>query len=175
MNNNGNYNNNQSWGTVTRVDNLGARKDSGTGALIGAAVGAIAGNQIGRTMNDAKTTGTVAGAVGGGLLGNAIERNQNKNNTVLPRLRAPGQRQRTFVGRDGSADDPQRRPARAHRERPAVRELIPPPGVVRPLPDERPRPARAWPREGQDAARLPDGPLSVRIGDFDPNRPTWQE
>lgn len=83
VNNGYNNNANQTWGTVTRVDNLGSRKDSGTGALIGAAVGAIAGNQIGRTMNDAKTTGTVVGAVGGGLLGNAIERNQNKNNTVL--------------------------------------------------------------------------------------------
>jgi len=71
------------WGTVTRVDNLGAKKDTGLGAAIGAVGGAIAGNQIGRTMNDAKTTGTVVGAVGGGLIGNAIERNHNANNTML--------------------------------------------------------------------------------------------
>jgi outer membrane lipoprotein SlyB len=83
--NNGGYNQTAAagtWGTVTRVDNLGTKKDTGIGAAIGAGVGAIAGNQIGRSMNDAKTTGTVAGAVGGGLIGNAIERNQNKNNTI---------------------------------------------------------------------------------------------
>jgi outer membrane lipoprotein SlyB len=84
--NNGGYNQAASastWGTVTRVDNLGTRKDTGIGAAIGAGVGAIAGNQIGRQMNDAKTTGTVVGAIGGGLIGNAIERNQNSNNTML--------------------------------------------------------------------------------------------
>jgi outer membrane lipoprotein SlyB len=70
------------WGTVTRVDNLGTKNDTGLGAVIGAGVGAIAGNQIGRGMNDAKTTGTVVGAVGGGLVGHAIEHNQNKNNTM---------------------------------------------------------------------------------------------
>ena len=84
--NNGGYNqtaNASMWGTVTRVDNLGTKKDTGIGAAIGAGVGAIAGNQIGRNVNDAKTTGTVVGAIGGGLIGNAIERNQNANNTML--------------------------------------------------------------------------------------------
>jgi outer membrane lipoprotein SlyB len=89
--NNGGYNNggyNQAasastWGTVTRVENLGTKQDTGLGAAIGAGVGAIAGNQIGRQMNDAKTTGTVVGAIGGGLIGNAIERNQNAQNTML--------------------------------------------------------------------------------------------
>jgi outer membrane lipoprotein SlyB len=71
------------WGTVVRIDNLGAPKDTGLGAAIGAGVGAIAGNQIGRSMNDAKTTGTVVGAIGGGVVGNAIERNQNANNSML--------------------------------------------------------------------------------------------
>lgn len=75
--------NNVLFGTVTRVDNLGTRKETGAGAVIGGVVGAIAGNQIGRTVNDAKTTGTVVGAAGGAALGHAIERNQNKNNTVL--------------------------------------------------------------------------------------------
>jgi outer membrane lipoprotein SlyB len=89
-NNNGNYSqqaqstaNVSTWGTVVRIDNLGAPKDTGLGAAIGAGIGAIAGNQIGRSMNDAKTTGTVVGAVGGGVVGNAIERNQNANNATL--------------------------------------------------------------------------------------------
>lgn len=86
-NNNGGYAQPQAaastWGTVTRIDNLGAPKDTGIGAAIGAGIGAIAGNQIGRSMNDAKTTGTVVGAVGGGVIGNAIERNQNANNQML--------------------------------------------------------------------------------------------
>ena len=82
---NGGYNQTASastWGTVTRVDNLGTKQSTGLGAAIGAGVGAIAGNQIGRQMNDAKTTGTVVGAIGGGVIGNAIERNQNANNTM---------------------------------------------------------------------------------------------
>jgi len=96
--NNGSYSQPQAaastWGTVTRVDNLGGSKDTGMGALIGAGIGAIAGNQIGRSMNDAKTTGTVAGAIGGGVIGNAVERNQNANNTLL----------RVYVRLDGGED-----------------------------------------------------------------------
>jgi outer membrane lipoprotein SlyB len=100
-NNGGNYSqqaqasaNVSTWGTVVRIDNLGAPKDTGLGAAIGAGVGAIAGNQIGRSMNDAKTTGTVVGAIGGGVIGNAIERNQNSNNTML----------RVYVRMDGGEE-----------------------------------------------------------------------
>ena len=70
------------WGTVVRIDNLGTNRSSGLGAALGAGVGAIAGSQIGRSMNDAKTTGTVVGAIGGGLIGNAIEHGDGRPNHV---------------------------------------------------------------------------------------------
>ena len=53
------------------------RKDDGTtGLLIGAGVGALAGNVIAGSGN--RTLGTILGAAGGGLLGREIDRSDMK-------------------------------------------------------------------------------------------------
>lgn len=69
-------------GTVERIDVVSSQSNNYTGALIGAGVGALLGNQIGRYGYNTTRTGTVIGAAGGGLIGNAIENDQNKRNTV---------------------------------------------------------------------------------------------
>jgi hypothetical protein len=48
------------------------RSDGTTGLVVGAAVGALVGNQL---AHGDRTLGTVLGAAGGGLLGRAVDRN----------------------------------------------------------------------------------------------------
>ncbi len=52
------------------------RSNGTTGLVIGAAVGALIGNQVAGRGD--KTLGTIIGAVGGGLLGRAIDRGELK-------------------------------------------------------------------------------------------------
>lgn len=52
------------------------RSNGTTGLVIGAAVGALIGNQVAGRGD--KTLGTIVGAVGGGLLGRAIDRGELK-------------------------------------------------------------------------------------------------
>ncbi len=50
-------------------------RSTGTGAVIGGLVGALAGNQIG--SGNGRTVATVAGAVGGAVVGNQVEQNNH--------------------------------------------------------------------------------------------------
>jgi outer membrane lipoprotein SlyB len=64
-------------GVVQHVNSYtGERHASGVGAVTGAVVGGLLGNQVGQ--GDGKTAATVAGAVVGGMAGNAIEKNQSE-------------------------------------------------------------------------------------------------
>lgn len=60
-------------GQVTSIDVLRNRTSGTVGTIAGAAVGGLAGNQIG--SGDGKTLSTVVGAIGGALVGRAIEQN----------------------------------------------------------------------------------------------------
>ncbi len=63
-------------GTVQNIQSYtGERRTTGGGAVAGAIVGGLLGNQVG--SGDGKTAATVAGAVVGGIAGNAIEKNAN--------------------------------------------------------------------------------------------------
>lgn len=59
--------------SVTAVTQQG--RSTGAGAVIGALVGGVAGNQVGG--GSGQDIATAAGVVGGALLGNNIERNRN--------------------------------------------------------------------------------------------------
>lgn len=63
------------YGTVRSIEavRVGDRT-SGGGALIGGAVGAVAGNQVG--SGSGRAAATVLGAIGGAVIGNQIERNR---------------------------------------------------------------------------------------------------
>jgi outer membrane lipoprotein SlyB len=62
------------YGYVERIDALRAGgQTSGAGAVIGGAIGALAGHQV--DHGDRKAAATVVGAIGGALIGNAIEKN----------------------------------------------------------------------------------------------------
>lgn len=56
---------------LTRSNSSGS---SGTGAVMGGLVGALAGNQVG--SGSGRTAATLAGAVGGAMLGNEVEKNR---------------------------------------------------------------------------------------------------
>lgn len=61
------------YGQVTSVDVMRNRTSGTLGTLAGAAVGGLAGNQVG--SGDGRTLATVAGAIGGALVGRSIEQN----------------------------------------------------------------------------------------------------
>lgn len=64
-------------GVVQRINSYtGERRATGAGAVTGAVIGGLLGNQVG--SGDGKTAATVAGAVVGGMAGNAIEKNQSQ-------------------------------------------------------------------------------------------------
>jgi outer membrane lipoprotein SlyB len=79
-------------------------KGSGLGAVGGAVVGGLLGNQVGG--GSGKKLATVGGAVAGGVAGNAIEKNSKKRTVWIVQL----------VNRDGTrrsvelGDDPHLRP-----------------------------------------------------------------
>lgn len=60
-------------GQVTSIDVLRNRTSGTVGTVAGAAVGGLAGNQIG--SGSGRTLATVVGAIGGALVGRAIEQN----------------------------------------------------------------------------------------------------
>lgn len=60
-------------GQVTSIDVLRNRTSGTVGTVAGAAVGGLAGNQIGG--GSGRTLATVVGAIGGALVGRAIEQN----------------------------------------------------------------------------------------------------
>lgn len=77
------------FGTVRSVElvpGTTASGTSGTGAVIGGVVGAVAGRSIGDSSRG-KNVGTVIGAVGGALIGNEIEKQNQRNAASADRLR----------------------------------------------------------------------------------------
>ncbi len=98
-----------SWVSEIRTETREG-KGSGLGAVGGAVVGGLLGNQVGG--GNGKKIATVGGAVAGGVAGNSIEKN-SKNRTVW---------MVTLVNRDGSsrtvemANNPNLRPGDRVRE-----------------------------------------------------------
>ena len=68
---------------------------SGIGAVGGAVVGGLLGNQVGSGRG--RTLATVAGAVGGGYAGNRVERNMHKQTFTDVRVKLAGGGTRTFT------------------------------------------------------------------------------
>lgn len=69
---------NMGYGTIDTIQVVrGSGGTSGTGAVLGGLVGAIAGNQVG--SGSGRAVATVAGAVGGAAIGNKVEANRNAN------------------------------------------------------------------------------------------------
>lgn len=68
-------------GTVISINVIEqSGKASGTGVVVGGAIGGLLGNQMADSKN--KELATVAGAVGGAIAGNAIEKNMKKTTVV---------------------------------------------------------------------------------------------
>jgi len=75
---------------TVRDVNIDARgRDSGTGTLVGASLGGIAGSTVGGGGR-ANAAGAIAGAVVGGLVGNAVEKNNNERRGVEVTVRLEG-------------------------------------------------------------------------------------
>jgi outer membrane lipoprotein SlyB len=72
-----------------------AKPASGLGAVGGAVVGGLLGNQIGK--GNGRILGTVAGAVGGGFAGNQIEKSVRKDTSYQVRVRMDNGSYRTFT------------------------------------------------------------------------------
>ncbi|MFY8064020.1 MAG: glycine zipper 2TM domain-containing protein, partial [Usitatibacteraceae bacterium] len=64
-------------------------EESGTGTLVGAALGGIGGSTVGGG-NRANAAGAIAGAVVGGLIGNAVEKSNNDRRGVEVTVRLEG-------------------------------------------------------------------------------------
>ena len=85
------------YGTVSRIEVIGARgRSSGGGAILGAILGAAIGNQVGD--GNGRKVATGAGAIGGAVIGNNIER-RNKRDGEIFRVSV-----RMNNGRDYTAD-----------------------------------------------------------------------
>ncbi|MFA6119795.1 MAG: glycine zipper 2TM domain-containing protein [Sideroxydans sp.] len=68
-------------GTVVSINVIEqSGKASGTGVVVGGAIGGLLGNQMADSKN--KELATLAGAVGGAIAGNAIEKNMKKTTVV---------------------------------------------------------------------------------------------
>jgi outer membrane lipoprotein SlyB len=63
--------------------------ESGTGTLVGAGLGGIAGSTVGGG-NRANAAGAIAGAVVGGLIGSAVEKNNNDRKGIEVTVRLEG-------------------------------------------------------------------------------------
>ncbi|GAB7546509.1 glycine zipper 2TM domain-containing protein [Cupriavidus ulmosensis] len=72
-----------------------AKPASGLGAVGGAVVGGLLGNQIGK--GNGRILGTVAGAVGGGFAGNQIEKTVRKDTSYQVRVQMDNGSHRTFT------------------------------------------------------------------------------
>ncbi|MDF3835917.1 glycine zipper 2TM domain-containing protein, partial [Cupriavidus basilensis] len=72
-----------------------AKPASGLGAVGGAVVGGLLGNQIGK--GNGRILGTVAGAVGGGFAGNQIEKSVRKDTSYQVRVQMDNGNYRTFT------------------------------------------------------------------------------
>lgn len=72
-----------------------AQKASGLGAVGGAVVGGLLGNQVG--SGNGRTLATVAGAAAGGYAGNNIERSRNTKMVTETRVRMSNGSIRTFT------------------------------------------------------------------------------
>ncbi|MGO4579250.1 glycine zipper 2TM domain-containing protein [Cupriavidus sp. 2TAF22] len=72
-----------------------AKPASGLGAVGGAVVGGLLGNQIGK--GNGRILGTVAGAVGGGFAGNQIEKSVRKDTSYQVRVQMDNGTHRTFT------------------------------------------------------------------------------
>lgn len=72
-----------------------AQKASGLGAVGGAVVGGLLGNQVG--SGNGRTLATVAGAAAGGYAGNNIERSRNTKMVTETRVRMSDGDIRTFT------------------------------------------------------------------------------
>jgi outer membrane lipoprotein SlyB len=72
-----------------------AQKASGLGAVGGAVVGGLLGNQVG--SGNGRTLATVAGAAAGGYAGNNIERSRNTKMVTETRVRMSDGSVRTFT------------------------------------------------------------------------------
>jgi outer membrane lipoprotein SlyB len=72
-----------------------AQKASGLGAVGGAVVGGLLGNQVG--SGNGRTLATVAGAAAGGYAGNNIERSRNTRMVTETRVRMSDGSVRTFT------------------------------------------------------------------------------
>lgn len=71
----------ENCGTVVSINVIEqSGKASGTGVVVGGAIGGLLGNQMADSKN--KELATVAGAVGGAIAGNAIEKNMKKTTVV---------------------------------------------------------------------------------------------
>jgi len=73
---------NMGYGTIESIQVTQANgRTSGTGALLGGVVGALAGNQVG--SGSGRTAATVAGGVAGAAIGNRVESNRNATGQEL--------------------------------------------------------------------------------------------
>ncbi|MDF3885295.1 glycine zipper 2TM domain-containing protein, partial [Cupriavidus basilensis] len=72
-----------------------AKPATGLGAVGGAVVGGLLGNQIGK--GNGRILGTVAGAVGGGFAGNQIEKTVRKDTSYQVRVQMDNGSYRTFT------------------------------------------------------------------------------
>ncbi len=86
-----------SCGTVisTRTYQQAAARGNGVGAVGGAVVGGLLGNQVGG--GSGRALATVAGAVGGGYAGNAIEKHARSTTMTQVRVRMSNGSVRSFT------------------------------------------------------------------------------
>ena len=83
-------------GRVVAITPIEAPKPaSGLGAVGGAVIGGLLGNQIGK--GNGRILGTVAGAVGGGFAGNQIEKTVRKDTSYQVRVQMDNGSHRTFT------------------------------------------------------------------------------
>ncbi|MES2317270.1 MAG: glycine zipper 2TM domain-containing protein [Pseudomonadota bacterium] len=82
-------------GNVESVREIKTRaKGSGVGAVGGAVIGGLLGNQVGG--GNGRKLATVAGAVGGAVVGNQVEGRMNATSSYEVRVRLDDGKQRTF-------------------------------------------------------------------------------
>lgn len=92
-----------------------AQKASGLGAVGGAVVGGLLGNQVG--SGNGRTLATVAGAAAGGYAGNNIERSRNTKMVTETRVRMSDGEIRTFTNQGSYRKGAQVRVDNGHLER----------------------------------------------------------
>ena len=83
-------------GRVIRVTSIGQRSDNhvGGGTVLGAIVGGVLGNQVGK--GDGRKAATVAGAVAGGAIGHRVEKDNRRGSHSYYRIVVRMDRGRTL-------------------------------------------------------------------------------